>query len=94
MVVPALRTSQFLRALVLTTAVFSFLAWLYIILRVLVNHVDPPTPFLSSVPSVSVSAVGAFTFGLSALSTFVYLWLWGPFGGPPRIPPSPPERKA
>lgn len=93
MAIPFLRNSRFLRALVLTTAVFGFLAWLYIVARVVVNHVDPPEPFLNSFPSVSFSAVGAFSFGLSALSMFVYLWLWGGFGRRPTIPGSPPQRE-
>lgn len=92
MVVPFLRNSRFLRALVLTTALFSFAAWIYVVLRVVVNNIDPPRPFLNGVPSVSFLAVGAFAFGLSALSTFVYLWLWGRFGGPSMPPPPPPVR--
>lgn len=93
MAIPFLQNNRFLRALVLTTAIFSFLAWLYIVLRVVINGIDPPMSFLNSFPSISFSDVGAFTFGLSALSTFVYLWLWGRFGGPRMAPPPPPERE-
>lgn len=92
MVVPFFRQSRLFQSLVLTTGVFSFLLWFYIVVRVVVNHVDPPTPFVNSVPSLSFSALGAFAFGLSFLSTFVYLWLWGRFGRNPMIPPSSSER--
>lgn len=92
MVVPFLRKSQLLRSLVLTVFVFSFLLWLYIVLRVVINHVDPPSSFLNSFPSVSVSAVGAFAFGLSALCMFVYLWLWGWFRRDTPIQGTPRER--
>ncbi len=83
MVAPVLRRSRFLRSLVLTTFLFSFLLWLYVVLRIVVNGVDVHWPFVDSVPSISVSAVGAFSFGLSFLTLFVYLWLWGrsPRGG-------------
>jgi hypothetical protein len=93
MAAPFLQGSRFLRALVLTTWVFSSLLWLYIVVRVVINGVDPPAPFLGSVPSLSFSALGAFAFGLSFLSMFLYLWLWGRFRGMPTFPPSPPPRQ-
>lgn len=74
-----LRRSPFLRSLVLTTALGSLLVWLYIVARIVVNGVDVHWPFVDSVPSISISAMGAFAFGLFCLSTFVYLWLWAPF---------------
>lgn len=92
MFVPFVRSSRFFRALVLTTAVFSFLVWLYIAFRVIVNGVDVHYPFVDSVRFISISAVGTFSFGGAFLSTFVYLWLWGRFRGMPLAPPTPPER--
>ncbi len=86
MAIPFLRNSRFLRAFLLTVGVFSFLTWIYVLLRVIVNHVDPPSSFLNSFPSISVSLVGVSAFGLSALCMFVYLWLWGRFD---RRPPTP-----
>jgi hypothetical protein len=80
MVAPFLRSSQFLRSLVLTTWVFGMLLWLYIVARIIVNGVDVHTPFVDSVPAVSFSALGVFAFGLSFFSMFVYLWIWGRFG--------------
>src|SRR5213594_4329594 len=79
MVVHLLRSSRFFRSLVLTTWVFSVLLWLYIVARIIVNQVDVHMPFVDSVPSLSFSAMGAFAFGLSFLSMFIYLWLWGRF---------------
>ncbi len=79
MAVSLLRGSRFFRALVLTGWVTGFLLWFYIVLRVVFNGVDVHWPFVDSVPSISISAVGAFSFGVFALSMFLYLWLWGRF---------------
>jgi len=87
-----LRSSQFFRSLVLTTWFFSLLLWLYIVARIVVNGVDVHTPFVDSVPSVSFSALGAFAFGLSSLSMFVYLWIWGSFGRTNLVQRNPWER--
>jgi len=92
MVVPFARQSRFFRALVLTTAVFSFLLWVYIVLRIFISRVDVHWPFFDSVPGLSISAVGTFAFGLSFLCTFVYLWLWGRFAWGPAFPRGPGER--
>ena len=93
MAVPLLRTSRFLRALVLTAWVSSFLLWLYIVVRVVVNGIDPPLPFFNSVPYVSFSMVGAFAFFVFTVSMFLYLWLWSPFRGMPVIAQGPPPRQ-
>ncbi len=90
MAIPSFRGSRFFRALVLTVGVFSFLLWLYTTLRVIVNGVNPPEPFVPGVRSPSFLAVGVLSFGVCFLSTFVYLWLWGRFRGMPMAPPSPP----
>src|SRR6058998_2415218 len=82
MAVPLLRSSRFFRSLVLTTWVFSVLLWLYIVARIIVNQVDVHMPFVDSVPSLSFSAMGAFAFGLSFLSMFIYLWPWLENTGP------------
>ncbi len=88
-----LRGSRFLRALVLTTCVGSWLVWLYVVARVVINNVDVHTPFLDSVPSVSFSALGVYSFGFFILSLFVYLWLWGRFDGRPVLPPGRDDRE-
>ncbi len=79
MAVPFLRRSRFLHALVVTAWVASLLVWLYIVLRVVFNGVDVHWPFVDSIPSISISAVGALSFSVFVASTFVYLWLWGRF---------------
>lgn len=93
MAVPWLRTSRFLRALVLTAWASSFLVWLYIVLRVVVNGVDPPSAFFNSIPHVSFSMVGTFAFFVFFASMFLYLWLWGRFRSMPTFPPGPPPRQ-
>ena len=93
MAVPLLQGSRFLRALILTAWVSSFLLWLYIVLRVVVNGVDVHYPFLDSVRSISISAMGVFSFFVFFVSMFLYLWLWGPFRGMPSFPQAPPPRQ-
>ncbi len=79
MAVSLVRSSRFLRSLVLTVWVFSLLLWLYIVVRIIVNGVDVHSPFVDSIPGMSFSATAAFSFVLSFLSMFTYLWLWGRF---------------
>jgi hypothetical protein len=59
---------------------FSFLLWLYIVLRVVFNHVDVMPPFIYRIPSLSFWVLGAWSLAMGFACTFVYLWLWGPFG--------------
>ncbi len=92
MAIPFLRRSQFLRAFVLTAWVASFLVWLYIVVRVVLNGVDVHWPFVDSIPSVSISAVGAFTFLVFVLSMFLYLWLWHRFDWGPTVAQRPENR--
>ncbi len=94
MAVPWIRSSQFLRALVLTTWVASFLAWLYVTLRIVINGINPPEPFFPGVRSFSFIEAGAFSFALFCVSMFLYLWIWGWFRERPvPIPyPPPPQR--
>ncbi len=79
MFVPFVRGSRFFRALVLTVALFSFLLWLYIVLRIVFNRVSMAADFIYGV-HVSFWVMGAGAFVVSFLATFVYLWLWGRFG--------------
>ena len=89
MVVPSLRQSRFLRAAVLTTWAASLLAWIYITLRIVLNGVDPPQPFLPGVRFPTFLQVGAFAFFVFCTSMFVYLWLWASIGGSRPPPDSP-----
>ena len=88
MVISFLQRSRFLRALVLTVGIFSFLLWLYIILRVVFNHVNVMSPFIYRVPSLSFWVLGVYAFSLSFVCTLVYLWLWGRFGRMSEFPGS------
>jgi hypothetical protein len=72
--------SRFPRALVLTTAVYSMLLWLYVVGRLVFSGVDVTYPFLDSVPGISIAAVGIAAFVVSFACTLVYLTLWGRFG--------------
>ena len=93
MAVPFFRSSPFFRALVLTTGVFSFLLWLYTSMRVIVNGIDPPEPFLPGVRGLSFLAVGVFSFAMSFLCTLVYTWLWGRFARAAMVPPGWQDRR-
>jgi uncharacterized membrane-anchored protein len=86
MAIPFLQRSRFLRAFVLTIALFSFLLWFYVVLRVVVNGAFPPGAFVNRVPSLSFVTVGAVAFGVCFVSTLVYLWLWGWLDGRARGP--------
>ena len=78
---------MFLRALVLTTGVFSFLLWLYIILRIVFNHVNVMSAFIDRIP-ISFWVLGGFSFVVSFLCMFVYVWLWGRPGRAMLVPMS------
>ena len=72
-------TRYYLRSFVLTTALFSMLAWLYVVLRIVINGVDMSTPFIDAFPIFNIWQTGAIAFVLAFLSVFVYLSLWGNF---------------
>ncbi len=79
MVISWVRGSRFLRALVLTTGVFSLLLWLYIVLRVVFNSANRFAPFIYSISWIRIWVLGAILFDLCFPCTFVYVWLWGRF---------------
>lgn len=93
MVLPSLRASRPLRAAVLTTWAASLLAWVYITLRIVLNGIDPPEPFLPGVRFLSFLTAGAIAFLLFCVSMFAYLWLWGRFGDGPSGARNPHERE-
>jgi len=72
-------TRYYLRSFVLTTALFSILAWLYVVLRIVINGVDMSTPFIDAFPILNIWQTGAVAFVLAFLSVLVYLSLWGNF---------------
>lgn len=87
MVIPFVRANRFFRAFVLTVAVFSFLLWFYIILRIVFNRVSLSAPFIVGIPGVTFVGLGAFSFGVSFVFTFLYLWIWARFDRTPVYPP-------
>jgi hypothetical protein len=76
------RAASTSRLLVAPTALvlFSFLLWLYIVLRIVFNRVSVMAPFIDRVPSISYWVLGAFSFVVSSVCMFLYLWLWSGFG--------------
>jgi len=54
--------------------------------RILLNGVDVNKPFVAAVPSISFFELGAFTFAVSFVSMFLYLWLWGGLARGPIAP--------
>jgi hypothetical protein len=69
--------TRFLRALVLTTGVYSLLLWLYVVGRLVFAGVDITYPFLDSVPGISIALVGVVSFVVSFLCALLYLTIWG-----------------
>ncbi len=92
MVVPFVRGNRFLRAFVLTVWAASLMAWVYVTLRIVLNGINPPEPFLPGVRFLSFIGAGAIAFTMFCLSMFVYLWIWGRFDGVPAGPGRPYDR--
>ncbi len=71
--------SHALRALVLTTWLYSLLVWIYIVLRIVLNGVDVYEPFIDRYPYISILELAFLAFGVSFLSMFIYLLVrWRP----------------
>jgi len=68
--------SRFFRALVLSAWLYSLMLWLYIVARILISGADVHYPFVDSIPSISISAMGVASFLLSFVSMAVYFTLW------------------
>jgi surface polysaccharide O-acyltransferase-like enzyme len=68
--------SRVLRALVLSLWLYSFLAWLYVVLRIVVSRVDLSTPFIDKIPFISIWVFGMMMFIVSFVAMFVYLAVW------------------
>ena len=65
------------RAIILSTWFYSLLFWLYVVVRIIVNRIDPNDLFSLSVPYITFFVVGALTFTLSFICLVVYLAKWG-----------------
>jgi hypothetical protein len=64
-----------IKAILLTTWLYSLLLWFYIVLRIIVGRVDPNNLFINSVPYLTFAILGMISFSLSFISLFVYLVL-------------------
>ena len=69
--------SRFLRALVISTWIYSLLGWLYVVARVLVNNIDPRDPFILEYPDIAFFEVGIVCFLVSFVCFVIYLAIWG-----------------
>ncbi len=61
------------KALFLTLWFHSFLVWLYIIARIVVNHVHLGSLFIDSVPFFTFTTLGIVAFVASMIFMFIYL---------------------
>ena len=68
---------KLLKALLLTTWLYSLLLWFYIVLRITINRVGLYNLFINSVPYLTFFTLGIISFSLSFLSLFAYLTLFG-----------------
>ena len=65
---------RFCRASLLTTSIFSFLLWLYLVLRIVVDHCGFDAPFMDAfLPWFTFLRLGVVSFVVSALSLLIYL---------------------
>ncbi len=61
------------KAVFLTLSLYMFLLWLYIIGRIIFNHVKLDSLFIDGVPFLSFWVLGAIAFVLSMVCTYLYL---------------------
>ena len=66
-----------LKAITLSTWLYSLLFWLYIVARITINRVNPTSRFIPSVPFFTFMNLGVSTFILSFVCLIVYLSVWG-----------------
>ncbi len=71
------RLSNFLRALLLVSWLYSLLIWLYVAVRIITNDHIVFDPFIYDVPGISFGMMGAGSFIFSALCLLIYLTVWG-----------------
>jgi hypothetical protein len=62
------------KALFLTLWINSFLIWLYIVARIVVNNVPLGSLFIDSIPFFTFTILGIVAFVLSMVFMFLYLW--------------------
>ncbi len=61
------------KALFLTLWVHSLLVWLYVVSRIIVNHVPLNSPFIDAIPFLTFTVLGIIAFVLSMIFMFMYL---------------------
>ena len=66
-----------LRAITVSTWLYSLLFWLYVVVRITINRVNPTSRFIPSVPFFTFINIGILTFVLSFICLIVYLSIWG-----------------
>ena len=68
---------RFWKVLTLSVCLYSLLFWLYLVLRIIINHINPFDRFIGFVPFFTFFNLGIFTFLLSFVSCVIYLTYWG-----------------
>ena len=61
------------KALFLTLWLYTFLLWLYIVARIVIDQVPLNSRFLNYVPFFTFMGLGAISFVLSMIFMFLYL---------------------
>jgi hypothetical protein len=61
-----------IRALSLTSWIYTTLIWLYCVTRIVVNEIDPNDPFIIGIP-ITFLELSIIMFLISATSCYVYL---------------------
>lgn len=61
------------KALFFTLWLYSFLIWLYVVARIVIDNVGLDNPFLNSVPFFTFISVGILAFLFSMIFMFLYL---------------------
>ena len=61
-----------IRALFLTSWIYTTLVWLYCVARIIINEIDPGDPFIIGIP-ITFWELGIVAFVISAISCFFYL---------------------
>jgi hypothetical protein len=73
-------TSRFLKAVVLSTWLYSLLLWAYICIRIVFTTsevVYPSNQFIDNVPGLTFLNLGISSFLLSFICLIIYLTFWG-----------------
>lgn len=68
---------RFVRAMLLTTSIFSFFLWLYIAMRIVVNQVPFDSAFIDAfLPWFTFYGLGIISFVVSAGTLLLYLTIF------------------